>query len=106
MPRWTSEELRAYENRRSSSRAKPQCPVQDEPVAEAKGEGENASRVRVRIVSYRKRLVDPDNLCPKYFVDCLRYAGLLKDDSARHVALTVEQIKVKAGGERTEIELT
>lgn len=62
-------------------------------------------RVRVRVVSFRSRLCDPDNLCPKYFVDCLRYAGLITDDTPELITLEVSQVKVKRGEERTEIEI-
>lgn len=109
MPRWTPEELRAFENRRLSSRAKPQCPVQDEPVAEAKGEAQHPRRIVVRIASFRRRLLDPDNLTggTKYFVDSARYAGLIPGDRPDQITLEVSQHKVsRKEEERTEIEIT
>ena len=61
----------------------------------------------VSVVSYRFRLIDPDNLCVKYHLDGLRYCGLLIDDTAAHVQLSVRQIKVATKAEeRTEIEIT
>lgn len=83
---------------------------QPEPVichgslAAQKGEGGNPGRIQICVVSYRRRLIDPDNLCPKYFVDCLRYAEIIPDDTAAQVTVTTEQIKVKSkADERTEI---
>ncbi len=106
MPSWTEAELRAYETRRLSSRPQPERPVQDEPVAETKGEAEHTARIRVSIRSFRTRLLDPDNLCPKYFLDCVRYAGFIKDDSDKYITLEVSQVKVKnKSDERTEIEV-
>jgi hypothetical protein len=86
--------------------AEPQRPVCHEPLAADAGEKENGRRFHVRVTSYRKRLLDPDNLCPKYFIDCLRYAGIIPDDSARFMDFTVRQQKVKGDDEeRTEIEV-
>lgn len=104
--RWTTQQLLDYEARRSLSSAKPEPAVCNEPVAEKKGEAEHSTRIRVSIRSFRTRLLDPDNLCPKYFLDCVRYAGFIKDDSEKFITLEVSQIKVKTKSEeRTEIEI-
>lgn len=61
-------------------------------------------RVRVRVTSFRVRLLDPDNLCPKYFIDCLRYANCIRDDRQQDITLEVRQEKVESKLlERTEI---
>ena len=52
------------------------------------------SRLRVKITSYRCRLLDPDNLCPKFLIDALRYQHLIADDSPDHIVLEVRQQKV------------
>lgn len=107
MPRWTQEEYAAFEARRSSSRAEPKPAVRDESVAEAERKAENTNRVRIRITGYRSRLLDPDNFCPKYFVDCCKYAGFIEDDSADHITIETRQVKVASKSkERTEIEFT
>lgn len=86
---------------------KPEPIVRDEPVAEKNGEDRNSTRLHVRVTSYRRKLIDPDNLCPKYFIDCLRMAEYISDDSAKDITLQVEQFKVKTSGEeRTEIEIS
>ena len=77
--------------------------VRDEPLAAASGEGRDASRVRVCVVSFRARLCDPDNLCPKYFIDCLRYAGLIADDAPDCITLEVRQVRCRRLEQRTEI---
>lgn len=109
MPSWTSEQLHAYEQRQNSSRGKPPCPVPEpaashEPVAAKKGKDSNPKRFHVRVVSYRRRLCDADNLCPKYFIDCLKYAEIVPDDSAKYITLEVSQEKSK--DEQTLIEIT
>lgn len=107
MPRWTPEQYAAYQARLAPSSAKPEQTICDEPMAKKKREERYPDRVRVSIVSFRTRLCDPDNLCPKYFVDCLRYAGLICNDRPQDITLEVSQIKVKTKTEeRTEIELT
>lgn len=95
---------------------KTHCPVQDtlvksalcnDTLGKAQRKEVGQSRTRVRIVSRRRRLLDPDNLAggSKYLIDGLRYAGLLKDDSPDYISLIVEQVKCGKGEERTEIEI-
>ena len=100
------ERVNKHEDNRTSPGPEPESPVQHEPVAAQAGEAKNPSRIHVRITSFRCRLLDPDNLCPKYFVDCLRYAGLIPDDRAQDIALEVRQEKVSTRAqERTVIEI-
>lgn len=63
-------------------------------------------RYVVRIESHRARFCDPDNLCGKFFVDALRYAGILPDDTAAIMDYSIGQQKAKKGEERTEIKVT
>lgn len=95
-----------HQTRRAASGSKPEQAVRHESVAEEAREARHTDRVHVRVVSFRRRLIDPDNLCPKYFVDCARYAGFIKDDRAEDITLEVSQVKVKTKTEeRTEIEI-
>lgn len=104
---WTKEQLTAYEIRRISSRAKPQPVVRHEPLGALQGTGGYSRRFTVRIRSFRCKLLDPDNLIggAKHFVDGLRYAGLIPDDSPDKITLEVTQEKVAKNEERTEIEI-
>jgi len=82
--------------------------IRHEPLAEAQGETGNAAGIQVRITSYRRRLLDPDNLAGgcKYFVDCCRYAHLIPDDRPQDIELITRQVKVKKkSDEHTLIEL-
>lgn len=77
-----------------------------EPLAKAKGKEGDTGRFRVRVTSFRRRLTDQDNLAPKFFIDCLRYAGVIPDDSPQAIDYTITQVKVrKKEEERTEIEV-
>jgi Holliday junction resolvase RusA-like endonuclease len=106
MPTWTPQDLMNYENRRKTSRAQPQPVVQDDTLGPAEREEENTGRVLVSVVSFRRRLCDTDNLCAKWLIDCLRYVGLIRDDSPEYVTIKVSQVKVKTKAEaRTEIEI-
>lgn len=108
MPSWTSEELKSYEARRSLSRAKPEQAVRHDALAKTRREEKDSRRITVRITSYRRRLLDPDNLIggAKYFVDGLRYAALLHGDRQDEIKLEVVQERVfTKSEERTEIEL-
>jgi hypothetical protein len=74
-------------------------------VAEKAGEEGYTGRFHIRVVSFRRRLLDPDNLCPKYFIDCLRYAGFIPNDRQEDINLEVRQEKV-ASREEERTELT
>ena len=111
--KWTAEQLKdlGYVEREgqwvkaggAASRAESQPAVRHEPVAASPREARDASRVRVCVVSFRARLCDPDNLCPKYFIDCLRYAGLIADDAPECITLEVQQVRCARHEQRTEV---
>lgn len=78
----------------------------DEPLAKDKAQAVNPGKYAVRIKSYRRKLLDEDNLAGKYFVDCLRYAGILPSDAPDRCSLQTTQVKVKTKEEElTEIEI-
>lgn len=80
--------------------------VRYESMGTVKRKKENPNRSIVRVTSFRRRLLDFDNLCPKYFVDSLRYCDLIEDDNPQHIDLQIRQEKVKTKQEeRTEIEI-
>jgi hypothetical protein len=79
----------------------------DGPLAAPEAEAGHSGRFLVCVTSYRRRLLDQDNLCEKYHVDCSRYAGLLPADSPDRAEIKVSQIKVKTKDEeKTLIEIT
>ena len=51
-------------------------------------------RFLVRVTSFRRRLLDEDNLAEKFTVDLCRYAGALPCDSAGETEIKVAQQKV------------
>ena len=74
------------------------------PLAEGAIEEGHPGRFLVRVTSFRRRLLDEDNLCEKYVVDCCRYAGLLPADDAGAAKIEVSQIQVRRKEEeRTEV---
>ena len=69
-------------------------------------EKKDTKRISVRIESVRRRLLDEDNLCEKYHVDCCRYAGLLPADSPDKVSIQATQRKAEKGeAEHVKIEI-
>jgi len=65
-----------------------------------------SARFFIRVTSRRKRLLDEDNLCEKYHVDCCRYAGLIPGDGPGQTRIEVRQEKVEPGAqEETVIEI-
>lgn len=85
-------------------------PKQDFPMAAMVAHAREAlypARVSVCITSYRRRLLDPDNLIPKWFLDSCRHSQLIRGDSPEDITLQVTQQKVKKKeDERTEITIT
>jgi hypothetical protein len=76
-------------------------------LATDEGQEGGAGRVHLRIVSIRKRLLDPDNLSPKWLIDCLRYARIIQGDEPDKITLQVEQRKCAKGeSEATQIFIT
>lgn len=75
-------------------------------VGQNAAETGHSGRVSVRVTSVRKRLIDEDNLCEKYVVDCCRYAGLIPDDDPGKVKIQVTQRKATKGeAEHTIVEI-
>jgi len=84
-----------------------------ESVGSSKREERNAEggddRHRVRIISKRVRICDPDNLVGgvKYLVDSLRGAEIIPEDDPQASTLEVSQEKVKTyKEEETWVEVT
>jgi hypothetical protein len=55
---------------------------------------ETGGRFLVVVKSFRKRLLDEDNLCCKYHVDLLRYSGVIPADTPGTAKIQVCQEKV------------
>lgn len=74
-------------------------------LAKGKAQGADTARFLVSVKSFRRRLLDEDNLCEKYHVDCLRYAGVIPDDTPDRTSIEVSQEKVSSK-EHERIEIT
>ena len=76
-------------------------------LAEKPIETRSTGRVHIRFVSVRKRLLDPDNICEKWTLDCLRYIGVIRGDEPDKITLETTQRKAEKGEEeRTEITIS
>ena len=109
---FTQTDVDLHNERIAKNRGVSQSPV-TEPIvrsgvlATQQGAKTNGTRFSISITSFRTRLCDPDNLCGKHFVDCLRYSGLIPDDTAAFVDYSIRQEKVaKKEDEKTEIIIT
>ena len=72
-------------------------------------ESEGNPRHRVRVVSRRVRLCDPDNLVGgvKHLLDALRLARIIPEDNPEEIRLEVSQEKVRSyAKEETWVEVT
>jgi hypothetical protein len=79
--------------------AKLERPTVPEPLAAGKAQEEGAGRVHLCIVSVRKRLLDPDNISPKWLIDCLRYCHAIRGDEPDKITLETTQRKTAKGEE-------
>lgn len=80
------------QNKEVSEEDSPECAQPDNP------------KYFIKITDYRQRLLDRDGACPKYVIDCLRYAGIIENDRYGDVDYKVHQVRVKEEKDiRTEI---
>src|SRR5678815_1708112 len=97
---WTTSDLMAYEQRQSVSNrnrrsvAKLESNPGDGALGKTQVQDPTRKHFLVVVTSYRRRLLDEDNLCEKYHVDCCRYAGLLPSDDPSQTQIQVRQQKV------------
>lgn len=77
------------------------------PLEAGQGQEAGPGRVHLSIVSVRKRLCDPDNLAPKWTIDCLRYTRIISGDEPDKITLETTQRKAAKGeAEHTEVTIT
>jgi hypothetical protein len=60
-------------------------------------EGRHSEFFLVRVTAVRKRLLDDDNACEKYHVDCLRYAGVIHSDARSTTRIKTAQRRCAEG---------
>ncbi len=83
-----------------------ECGVGVGTLATGEAKEQHSGKFLVRVTSRRRRLIDEDNLCEKFHVDCCRYAGLLPGDDPEQARIEVRQEKVgKCEAEETVIEI-
>jgi len=105
-PNASESTIRANSSDSPPSGAEPQSSAGDESVAEASGENPCPTKCLVRVTSCRLKLIDGDNLHAKAFVDALKTAGAIFDDSPKWCEVKVDQIKVDyPWQEKTFIEI-
>lgn len=96
---------RRPERRRLTSAGDQGTSAQSERIAgdalaqAAPDEAAHSGKFAVCVTSYRKTLLDEDNLVEKYHVDAVRYAGILPGDSPEQASIQVRQVKVETDGE-------
>lgn len=76
---------------------------------EKRNEPRSIGRHRVRIISMRVRICDPDNLVggQKHLIDALRIAGVIPEDDPYSITLQVSQKKVSSyKDEETWVEIS
>lgn len=67
----------------------------------------NTVGYKIVVTAHCRRHTDPDNLCPKYFIDRLREFRLIPDDSSEFIAEFIKRVKKVEAWEPevTEIEV-
>jgi hypothetical protein len=101
MPRWTQHDLDAHIRRRTATKLERR--PGDVPVAASPAQETHPGRRQISVVSRRVRLLDEDNLCEKYHVDALRYAGVIPDDRPQDVSIHVTQERVASYAEEETV---
>jgi hypothetical protein len=89
-----------------ASSAVMECSSWNGTLATPKVKASDTGRFLVNVTSYRRRLLDEDNLSEKYFCDLCRYAGIIPDDTPDRTQIKVSQIKVTSKEEeKTVVEV-
>ena len=96
-------ETASIQSKDTRQAAKLELPARSDSLEADQKQKASPERVHIRVVSVRKRLCDPDNVAEKYLLDCLRYARLLKDDTAQDISLETAQRKCQKGEEEHTI---
>jgi hypothetical protein len=107
MVNWTIDQLVAHATKSSRKVQAPRTEPAVRPGIHGKIQRapEGAPRIAVRIVAYRAKLLDPDNLTAKFLIDGLRYAGALPGDSPEQIEYAIGQVLCQKDEERTEIQI-
>jgi len=79
------------------SAPKPKRRARARPLAESEAKTNDPRFYLVRVTSVRSRLIDTDNLVPKWHIDALRYAGILPSDAPDKARIETSQRKAKDG---------
>ncbi len=86
--------------------SKLECGHENEPLEKNIFKAGNRRRVVVRVTSFRRKLLDEDNLCAKFHIDGLRRACVIFDDNPEDTKIEICQEKVKTKEqEGTKIEI-
>lgn len=114
--KWTEADVAAYNARNyerpkranlsaggSGKVAEPEFDTRPVPLAACQAQEATPERVHIRIVSVRKRLLDPDNLFPKWQIDALRYCRIIRGDEPDKITLETTQRKAAKGQEEHTI---
>lgn len=90
----------------SRSYSKLECAVGDASLVKDETKEGDSGKYTVRVTSFRRRLLDADNLAEKYHIDALRYAGILPSDAPDRCEIITSQVRVKSKEEElTEISI-
>lgn len=106
--RLTQKQYEALKARIKAKDPKLKSNKQNGMVGKKQAQEIDIARAVVRIKSFRKRLIDRDNLWggSKILIDCLKDLNVIQDDSEKYIDLHIEQEKVSSEiDERTEIEV-
>lgn len=91
---------------RKAPDSEPEPVVRNDALEKGSPKKANSRLIQVRIISHRRRLIDPDNCIGKWHLDCCRYAGFIPEDSAAHIEYRISQEKVSSKDEeKTVIEI-
>lgn len=90
----------------NASDTKPEQIIQHQLERQIQGKKENSRRVLISFETCRRRLLDEDDLCAKFFTDCLRYAGIIHGDSAKEATIEKPVQRLCKKGEKEHTIVT
>lgn len=71
----------------------------------AKRVSAKGNQFTIIVDSYRRRHMDPDNLCPKWYIDEIVKAGIIPDDSSRYIREVKKRVHKVKDEEYTKVTI-
>ena len=89
---WTTSVQRSYSREVPKPESSSRIEGESKVAAAKEHDRSSSKRYRIEVTARCRKRTDPDNLCPKWFIDRLVVFGIIPDDSCEVVEEVVKRI--------------